>query len=382
VIRVAICITNLEIGGAEVVLCDLLSRLPEDVEATVFTLIDGGPIAERISALGIEVVGLHMRRGVPSLGALIRLVRALRGLRPQIVHTWLYHADLLGGVAARVAGVPHVIWHLHNSDLSLARVSLSTRMVARVCAVLSRRVPDVILCCGEQVRTVHAALGYRSDRMEILHNGVDAERFAPSRPDRASVRQELGWAPGVALIGLVARLDPQKDHATFFVAARLLMESGSDASFILAGRGVDPSSEQVREWRDGLPHPDRVALLGQRGDVPRLMAALDIATSSSRGEAFPVSLLEAMACGVPCVVTDAGDSREIVGDTGVVVPPGDPAALADGWLRLLALPEPERRELGVRARGRVLAHYTIDEMAERCWVVYREVSAEFAAGAR
>jgi glycosyltransferase involved in cell wall biosynthesis len=175
------------------------------------------------------------------------------------------------------------------------------------------------------------------------------------------------------VVGLIARLDPQKNHRGFFDAARLFFEQGGDARFILAGRGVTEDDADLVRWRDETGHPERILLAGPRGDVPQLMAALDVATSSSLGEAFPMVLVEAMASGVPCVATDVGDSRLIVADTGLVVPPDDAEGLAKGWSTLLAMPAEGRRELGRRARVRVQERFSIEEMAERVWGVYRGV---------
>ena len=170
----------------------------------------------------------------------------------------------------------------------------------------------------------------------------------------------------------MARVDPQKNHRGFFAAARLYFERGGGANFLLAGRDVTPDHWQLPGWRDATGHPERIVLAGRREDVPRVMAALDVATSSSLGEAFPMVLIEAMACGVPCVATDVGDSALIVSDTGVVVPADDADALAAGWMRVLAMSVDDRAALGRRARERVVANYSLDHIAERVWTVYRD----------
>ena len=374
-LKVAICITGLEVGGAETFLAELLKHKPDDFEVRVYSLIDGGPIAERIAELGIRVTGLHMQAGRPSFRALFALASELRAFKPDIVHTWMYHADLIGGVAAKMAGVKHVIWHLHNSDLSPQRVRLMTRIVVRTCAVLSYVVPQRIVSCSEAGAVVHKRKGYSAKRIVVIPNGVDTQRFQPSADARVSVREELDLDPQARLIGLIARIDPQKNHRGFFDAARIFFAQGADSDFLLAGRGVTPDDWQLPGWRDETGHPERITLAGPRTDVPRVMAALDVATSTSLGEAFPIVLIEAMACGVPCVATDVGDSALIVSDTGIVVPADDPGALAEAWEQLLGLPVAERQDLGRRARDRVVSNYSIDHIASRFWGLYREISA-------
>ena len=374
-VRVAVCITGLEVGGAETLLATLLEQRPSDIEVRVFSLIDGGEIAERIRALGIEVTGLHMNAGRPSVRSLFALASEFRRYRPDIVHTWLYHADLLGSLAAKMAGVPHVIWHLHNSDLTPERVRIMTRLVVRMCAVLSYWVPDAILSCSEAGIREHRSRGYASERMRFLPNGVDAETFRPNNELRSSVREEFGLEEDRPVIGLVARIDPQKNHEGFFQAVKLFFERGGDADFLLVGRGVTVEDWQLPGWREETGRPERVHLAGPRTDVARIMAAFDVATSASLGEAFPMVLIESMSCGAPCVATDVGDCARIVADTGLVVPPDDADALAAAWARMLAMPPPERGELERRARERVLANYTLGRFSDRIWSLYRETGA-------
>ena len=372
--RVAIVITGLEVGGAETFLAEMLRFRPDDIEVRVFSLIDGGLIAERIKDLGVEVTGMHMLAGRPSFYALFSLMSQLRRYRPAIVHTWMYHADLMGGVAAKMAGVRHVIWHLHNSDLSPKRVRRMTRFVVKTLATLSHWIPETIVSCSEAAVRTHTALGYDAEKFIVIPNGVDADRFKPSQGAREAIRNEFGISQDAALIGLVARVDAQKNHRGFFEAVRLFFERGGDADFLLTGREVTPDHWQLGPWRDDTGHPERITLAGPRKDVPSVMASIDVATSSSLGEAFPLVLVEAMACGTPCVATDVGDSALIVSDTGMIVPPDDADALAAAWLRMLSIPAEERALLGKRGRERVLAKYAIEDIANRVWGLYRAVT--------
>lgn len=373
-IKVAVVITGLEVGGAETTLAELLAHKADDVDVHVFSLIDGGRIADRITAMGVPVTGMHMIAHKPSLRGFIRLWRHLVRFRPRIVHTWLYHADLVGGVAARLALVPKVVWHLHNADLSPERVGRMTRLVVWVCARLSGLVPNVILSCSDDGLRVHERLGYSKRKLVLLQNGVDTDRFAPDAPARESVREEFGIPRDAPLVGLIARIDPQKDHRGFFAAVNAFFAAGGDAHFLLAGRDVTLGYPPLAQWREETGRPERIIVAGPRQDVPRLMAALDVATSSSLGEAFPLVVVEAMACGTPVVATDVGDCRLIIDGTGIVVPPADPEALAYGWTELLELPARERQALGRRARERVVANYTIERFADAVWRLYREMA--------
>jgi glycosyltransferase involved in cell wall biosynthesis len=215
--------------------------------------------------------------------------------------------------------------------------------------------------------------------MVVLPNGFDLDAFQPDPAARGSVRQELGISEETPLIGLVARFHPQKDHHNFMQAAAQLHARLPNVHFLLCGAGVTPENPALAQWVEEAGLRANVHLLGVRQDVPRLSAALDIATSSSSGEGFPNVVGEAMACGVPCVVTDVGDAALIVGETGRVVPPHDAQALADAWHDLLNAGEDYRYELGMAARRRVQECFSMTTISRRYEQLYEEIANLCAA---
>ena len=299
-----------------------------------------------------------------------RLVKILRTFKPSIVHTWMYHADLIGGLASRFAGIKALGWSIRQSNLAPGLNSRMILLIARLCALLSRRIPRKILTFSESARRTHVGLGYTPKKMIVIPNGFDLTCFCPDPEAYAAVRAELGVALDTPLVGVIARYDPQKNLAGFVKAAELVMKSRSDVHFLLAGKGVDASNDVLQSAIRDRGLLGNVHLLGSRDDVPRLMASLDVLASSSHGEAFPNVLGEAMACGVPCVVTDAGDSADIVGESGRVVPVGDMKKLAEGVLNMLNLSISERRVLRERARQRVHDHYEIGRVVRRYETFY------------
>ena len=332
----------------------------------VISLTSEGEIGARVEALGVPVECLGMRQGHFSPMKFLRLVRRFRKLHPDAVHTWMYHADLLGGLAARLAGVRAVGWGIQHSNLSPSQSKWSTRWVMKICSAVSRWIPRRILCCSYRAEEVHVAAGYDKDKMVVIPNAFDLTQFRPSKDARVSVRLELGLSEDTPLVGLVARFDPQKDHAGFIEAAARIYRSRPDVHFMLAGAGVDENNLTLRRAIQRAGVDRNTHLLGLREDIPRLMAALDVlASSSSFGEAFPNVLGEAMACAVPCVVTDVGDSAEIVGESGRVVAPRDMAGLAHEIVAILELPEENRRALGATARKRVQARYGIESVTRQ-----------------
>jgi glycosyltransferase involved in cell wall biosynthesis len=371
-LRVLHIITDLNVGGAEIMLSKLLSVVDRShVEPSVISLLADGELSEGIRSMGITVESLGMRRGLPNPIDLVRLAQRIRHRRPHVVQTWMYHADLLGGMATRLASRAPLVWGLHNSDLDKQRTKRSTRLVARLCARLSHSVPNRIISCSRVAVPVHAKLGYDAEKFIVIPNGFDTDAFLPDSSGYAAVREELGVPADALLVGMVARFDPQKDHRNFVEAAGRVGARFPNAHFVLVGTGCDQANGELLAWIAGTGIAERFHLLGLRRDVPRLTTALDVATTSSAfGEAFPLVIGESMCCGVPCVVTDVGDSALIVGDTGRVVPPRNAAALADGIGALLALSPEGRRILGEAARARILANFALPNVAALYQAVY------------
>lgn len=383
--RIAHVITGLGLGGAEMMLWKLLSAMDRQAfEPLVVSLIEPGPMGERIGALGVSVETLRMTRGLPSAGALVRLVRILREFRPDLIQTWMYHADLVGALARPWVGLgrsrPRLVWNIRQSDLDPRLTRRGTRLVARLDGLLSWLAPERIICCSWRAREVHRALGYRDGRMTVIPNGFDLERFRPDPVARAELRAELGISDASPLIGLVGRFDPQKDLPTFVAAARQVRSACPDCRFLLAGQGMDRDNRALGTWIQDAGLAEAIHLLGPRSDVPRVLAALDLLVSASAyGEGFPNVIGEAMASAVPCVVTDVGDSGLIIGDTGRLVPPRAPAALAQAIGALVGCSAETRRAMGAAARARVRAEYDLPVIVERYQALYL---ATVAQGAR
>lgn len=374
--RVLHLITGLGTGGAEMMLYKLLSQMDNAFESEVVSLTDIGLIGEKIRRLGVPVTALGMRRGVPNPKYLPQLVRVLRRTRPDLLQTWMYHANLAGALAAKFAGDIPVIWNIQHGNIDVRKMKALTLWTIRCCASLSAWLPRRIICCGDLSRRVHAAMGYDEHRITVIPNGSDLESFRPDAEARLTVRRELDVPPDAPVIGLIARFHPKKDHRSFISAAAQLHAVRPDVYFVMCGDGIGESNRELVAWiaESGIRH--RCRLLGAREDIARLTAALDIATSSSAyGEGFPNVLGEAMACEVPCVVTDVGDSALIVGPVGRVVMPQTPAALARAWQELLEMDPSARRSLGQALRRRA-AEFALPTVVSKYEKIYTQVLAE------
>lgn len=340
----------------------------------VFSLTTLGEIGPQIRELGVLVDAMGMSPGHLDPFIIAKLTGRLRDLQIDLVHTWMYHADLLGGIAAKLAGVRTIAWGIRNTNLDADKSKLLTRLVVKVNAVISHWVPTGILSCSDVARDVHIARGYTAAKMFVIPNGFDLSRFKPDLAARHSVRSELQLRADTPLVGVVARYDPLKNHAGFLAAAGLLRRTRPDVHFILVGKDVDERNLSLTSTARRLGLADSVHWLGLRDDIPRLMSAFDVLAQSSFGEAFPNVLGEAMACGVPCAVTNVGDSASIVADTGRVVGSGDMPALAAAMEALLALSTEDRVALGQRARTRVEQTFEIGQIVRRYEEYYGQLA--------
>jgi len=343
-------------------------------ENEVFSLTDFGSLAEKIRVAQVPVRALGMKRGIPNPFSVVRLLQWIRKSKPQIIHTWMYHANLVGGLAARLAGDIPVVWSIHQANLDPQLNKSRTIWTARGCARMSRWLPRCVVFVSQAALLLHTALGYAGKRMEVVPNGFDLEQFKPDPIGHASVREELGIPAETPLIGMAAHFRPEKDHRNFVQAAARLHTHLPQVHFVLCGIGVTHDNPQLVKWIAEAGIQAHCHLLGLRGDLPRLFSAIDIATSSALSEAFPLAVGEAMACGTPCVVTDVGDSALIVGETGRVVACGNPDALAEAWRELMDAGPEMRRHLGMAARGRVQQHFALSAIVERYQSIYTQLA--------
>src|SRR5688572_14812527 len=276
---------------------------------------------------------------------------------------------------SRLAGDIPVVWGIHQADLDPQWNKRLTLWTAKTCARLSRYVPRRIVFVSQAALQLHATVGYAANSMEVIPNGFDLREFRPDPAARLSLQRELQIPGDTLVIGMASRFHPQKDHHNFIRAAARLQAMTPRVHFVLCGRGVTRDNAQLVEWIAEAGIQAQCHLLGERRDTPRLFAAMDVATSSSASEAFPLAVGEGMACGTPCVVTDVGDSALIVGETGRVVAPRDPVALAAAWRELIEAGPEVRRSLGMAARRRVQQHFDLPAIVERYQTIYAQLAA-------
>jgi glycosyltransferase involved in cell wall biosynthesis len=359
-------ITGLAAGGAETMLYKLLERCDRaQIIPEVISLMPcaGLPLCKKIEGLGIRVNSLQITRRIPAPGALFRLLQMLKESPPELIAGWEVHGNLAALATAYLRHTP-LVWNVRGSLDDLASERLATRALIKGFAKASHVTTRIVYNSHNAARQ-HERAGYNCGRTMVIPNGFDCDLFRPDGEARASVRSEIGIDGDLPLIGMMARYHAVKDHQTLLSALAVLDAEGQDFHLILAGRGVDSGNRELTGWIEDLGLTRRVSLLGERHDMHRLTASLDIACLSSVAEAFPNAIGEAMACGVPCVVTDVGDAHWIVHGTGRAVPARHPTAFATAVRDLLRMPGEQRREMGQLARKRVMERFSIDVVAKQ-----------------
>ena len=350
-------------GGAEAMLTRLVTAQPSVAdEITVVSLLPAEAHVERLRAGGVTVVELDFGHAGGIAAGLLRLARLIAEMKPDIVQGWMYHGDLAALVALAMSGrrrQTRLVWSIRCSALDLRRYGVGLRVVVNACTLLSRR-PDLITANSATGLASHLALGYRPRRAEIALNGIDVDEFRPDAAARRAVRAELGIPDDATVLAHVARVDLMKDHGSFLAAMAELPELRA----LLIGAGTE-----------NLPAAGNIFRLGRRHDVARLTAAADfVVSSSSFGEGFSNALAEGMACGLPAIATDVGDAALIVGDGGLIVPPGNPVALAAAIRTLAREPAAARAERGSRGRARIVENFAMNLAVARCAELYASLA--------
>ena len=332
--KVVHIITGLNDGGAEGVLTRLCLH-SKGAQHVVISLMDTGKYGSVLQQAGVVIHCLGMSPGQPSLLRFYRLVKLLRAEQPDVVQTWMYHADLLGGIAAWLAGLRRVFWGVRHSTLEKGKSKFTTIIISRLCALLSSSVPEKIICCANKVLKVHAGIGYAAGKLTVIPNGYDLSCFKPDGIAGTKVRKKLELDPNEFVIGKVGRFDPLKDHFNLLQALALMVKQNIPFRCVLVGKGLSPDNTALVTYIVELGLQDSVVLAGQRTDIPAVMNALDLHVLSSLSEGFPNVLAEAMACGTPCASTDVGDALEIIGDAKACCSAQDAQALADVIIKLI-----------------------------------------------
>ncbi len=350
-------IVGLDTGGAEGMLFRLVQKR-QNVDHVVVSLTDIGVFGRRLIEQGVEVHALGMK-GFFSLPRVFwSLVRFFRSKKPDAVQTWMYHADLLGGLACWCAGLRNLYWGIRNTHVPNGRFS-STRFVIWLCALLSWVLPKKIICCAHASKEFHVSIGYCPNKMVVIPNGFDFNKYRATNGQKKRLRHALGFVDKDIVIGTVGRFDYLKDYKNFVEASAIVANSNERVKFLLVGRRVNERNRQLMGWIEETQCMERYKLLGERDDVPDLLSVMDVFCLASRAEGFPNVVAEAMAVGVPGVVTDVGDAAIMVENTFSVVPPENSGLLATAMSDIVNSSKITRNRISEQARLLVKKKYAL-----------------------
>lgn len=368
-------ITGLDTGGAEMMLLKLCRRLQmASQQNSVISLSGKGPVGAKLEEAGVPVTALGLSRGsLPNPWKVLDLARKIRRERPDVIQCWMYHANFLGGLAAKLANRRPVVWNIRATILRATHNRRSTLLLNSLSAKMASHLAEHIICCSEASLAAHVDAGYPRRLMSVIPNGFELDRFQKLPEARQQLRRDMGIPDDAFVVGNVGRFDPVKDHSTFFQTAGRLLEAHPHAWFMLAGDRVDHENPEITGMVGEMGLSGRTRLLGRRQDMAEIYSAMDALLLCSKSESFPNVLGEAMACETPCVSTEVGDAKYILGQTGAVCPVGDSGALAEALGNIARLSDEERSLTGRLARARVSELFDIAKVANTYSTLYEKL---------
>jgi len=362
--KVVHVIIGLNIGGAELMLKRLVlnSHRKGLFQHEVISLMDMGPIGRDLEEQGITVHALNMSSIISSPIVSLRLYQLLKKIKPDVVQTWMYHSDLMGGLAAKKLGIKKIIWGVRTTDVSQGNSKL-TFYLSKICARLSYYIPDKIVCAAQVSSNHHTSMGYDTTKMLVIPNGFDIDKLCASQEDRVYIRKSNSLSSEDIVIGSVGRFNPVKDQKKFIEVASILVKKLPNLKFMVVGRGNDTKNLELMGWIEKYGLQNNFSLLGQRDDVPKCLKAMDVLCLHSKTEGFPNVLVEAMATGLTCVSTDVGDARHILQHYGTIVTSNNADALADSLIETIkSIKEKNMDEFQVVLENYIVDNYSIDKI--------------------
>jgi len=332
-----------------------------------------GLIGEELQQAGISVYTFNFHQPMRLLSQFVLLWKLLKKVQPEVVQTWLYHADFFGGLAARLAGCKHVVWGIRNTNVP--HNNRQTYWLMRLCARLSTFIPQKIVCVAEAARQQHVRYGYQENKMAVIGNGFDFTRFDPTQVSTADARRTFKITQDEFIIGCIGRYHLDKGQDVLVAAAATLkpLLAAKNIRFLLVGRSCDTNNENLMRLLNQHELTAYFILAGERYDVPVCLAAMDMYCMPSRTEGFPNGLGEAMAMGLPCLATQAGDTVQLTADSAILVPPNDAQALAHGLEDILNMPVAAQKQLGAHAAQRVRALFSLERTCTQFNTLYQNL---------
>jgi len=369
--KILILIRALNQGGAQRQVVNLVNEMVKlKHHVTVCVFYSGEQLEEELSKCRVKLVSLNKQSRWDTIRPVSRFFFMLRKTRPDIIYSFLGGSNILSGFAKLVSPSSKVIWGIRSSNMDLAKYGNLSQLIFNIERKMSF-IPDVIIANSYAGRSHLLKNGFPARKIRVVHNGIDTHQFYVDSSKRDSLKSKLNYSRNFFLIGIVARIDPKKDHQNFIKAAAILASKRHDINFVVVGRGVHEKIIELRELADQLLLSERIKFIGPQQDMNSIYNGLDLlCLSSSFGEGFPNVLGEAMACGIPCVATTVGDSSIIVGDTGIIVPPRNPDALSNAMGLMIKKIENDRQAVKTSVINRITNKFPNKEMVAQTLSIF------------
>ncbi|WP_351123768.1 glycosyltransferase [Shewanella sp. T24-MNA-CIBAN-0130] len=368
IVRIVHVIIGLGVGGAELMLKRLIEGLDgkDGMEHSVISLTDLGPVGHQLRDLGVDVKALGMRNVLSIPKTLFRLRVELKNLKPDIVQTWMYLADILGGLAAKSLRVNNIIWNVRNTNFGLN--GLSHTILIKVSSVLSKSIPKKIVYVSNSAKDSHELVGYRMEKSIVIYNGFDTENYCYKALEGKSLREEFQFKNSDVVFCSVGRYAVSKDHLTLIKAIKIAIKSNKNIKVLMVGLNVDNSNATLVDAIGN--DTSYFCLAGQRNDIPSVFSGVNAFCLHSITEGFPNVLGEAMSSGLPCITTRAGDAELILNNKDYTVNIKDVDDLAEKIINMSLLSLDQRVKLGKRNRVLVLDKYSLNNVFEKYKSLY------------
>lgn len=349
-----------------------INRSPKN-NTLVITITGQTKPDEEIFLSGYEVYPLKIKGVFTLFVGLWNLFIKIRKFKPDIIQTWLYHSDLIGGIIGRIAGVSAIVWNIRCEALSVQRARRKTMLVFELCKFLSYIIPAKIVCVGERVKESHIQAGFNKSKMHVIFNGYDVEKFKFSQESREKFREEFGAKEGEVLIGCVGRFHQDKGQDILIRVALKILRDTPNVKFAFIGRGCSYENSEIKHFQIEEKFKNNILMVGEKKDVTELLSAFDLYCMPSRSEGFPNSLAEAMLSEIPCVATNVGDTATLAGGVLSLADPKNPDALETKLRELIKLSDEERGFIGRKAREQVISNFSLEKASSNFDSLYKEI---------
>ncbi len=368
-------ITSLDIGGAETMLLRLIKHKSDLVKSTiVVSLTNNGKIGEALEEIGVKVVCLEIKSWSSIFKTLLKLKKIIQNERPTIVHTWMYHANIFGGIAAYLAKSQNIIWSIRRSEFT-RKESLSTFVIMKIGAMFSSTIPKAIVHVAESGLKNHQKYGYKSNNTLVIPNGFDLEKLKYDQSARKKIRNELNLSNDQILIGCVGRFHVSKGYETLISSSANVLKLHKNVKYLLIGRNLDKRNSILMEWINKTGFPEKFIMVGEKRNIAEYMNAMDVFCLPSITEGFPNVVGEAMASGLPCVATSVGDVEKITGNNAILVKPNNNELLSKGLNKILSMGNKKRKIMGLNGRRKIEKEYPINLICEKYYNLYYLISS-------